>query len=118
MSKAHKIADVDRGAAELELVMTAMYGEDWQPKGNGWGLSDAEHAEWQARQMEKLYSEIASEHAAHRESHIQLQQVRRILRTFALAPVTMSSLQPVLDLAKKLNPSLSDELSANDNPFI
>ena len=108
--KADKLADVQAGA-ESYAVLEAALGE---LPGNGWNMTDEEYRRWQERQMERIYQQIEQEQQTHRESHIQLQEVKRILRTFAMAPVTASSLQPVLDLAHKLNPSLSDELGAND----
>ena len=116
--KAARLADTDKGATELDILMTGLYGQDWVPEGNGLNLSDEEHREWEARQMERIYSEIAKEQETHREAFQTLQKVRRVLREFAKAPVTISSLQPVLELAHDLNPSLRDELNPEPSPFI
>jgi hypothetical protein len=116
--KVARLAESDKGAAELEVLMTALHGQDWVPEGNGWNLTDEEHRAMEARQLEQLYSEIEAEHAKHRQAFITLQKVKRTLREFALAPVTISSLQPVLELAHELNPSLRDELNPEPNPFV
>ena len=115
--KASKLADTDKGAMELDILMTGLHGQDWVPEGNGWNLTDEEHRAMEARLLEQLYSEIEAEHAKHRQAFITLQKVKRTLREFALAEVSMSSLQPVLALAHELNPGLSDEINPEPNPF-
>lgn len=39
----------------------------------------------------------------------QMDHIREVLGTFYLAPVSASSLQPVLDLAEQLDPSLKSQ---------
>ncbi len=116
--KADKILDTDNGAESLGILLDGMHGPDWHPQGNGWNLSDAEYREWQDREYARMRESLEAEMETHRASHQQLQQVRRILRDFAKAPGTLSSLQPVLELAHALNPSLADELQGDDNPFV
>jgi uncharacterized protein YhdP len=120
--KVARLADSDKGAAELEVLMTALHGQDWVPEGNGWNLSDDEHRAMEARQLEQLYSEIEAEHAKHRQAFITLQKVKRILRDFRLRSaregLTLSAMQPVLELCDDLNPGLQDELLPEPNPFI
>ncbi len=107
--KAHKVADSDKGAAELDALMEAIHGPDWVPAGNGLDMTDAEFREWETKQMDALWAQLDAEAKTYRESHIILQRVRRVLREMLASQaelgLTMSGLQPVLDLAHELNPS-------------
>ena len=77
-----------------------------------------EQREYETRALEALYAEMAAENARNAGAYQELQRVRAILRAFVLAPISVSSLQPVIDLAHKLNPSLREELDAAvSNPF-
>lgn len=82
-------------------------------------LTPAEQAEQDARQMDRDYAAMAAERDAHAEAFRELQRVRRVLRAFVLAPISASSLQPVLSLAHDLCPSLRAELDGtiNSHPF-
>jgi hypothetical protein len=116
--KAARLADSDKGAAEVEALMTALEGPRWRPRGNGWEMSDQEWKDYVNRELAKGHEEDDARIEQWREAFITLQKVKRTLREFALAPVSISSLQPVLELAHELNPSLRDELNPEPNPFI
>lgn len=77
-----------------------------------------EQREYGTRALEALYAAMAAEQQRNAEAYQELQHVRAILRTFVLAPLSASSVQPVLDLAHRLSPSLRAELDAAiTNPF-
>lgn len=121
--KADKILETDSGAESLGILLDGMHGPDWHPQGNGWAFSDEEYREWQDREYARMRESLEAEHEQYRASHQQLQQVRRILREFALSHhdsghYTLSMLQGLLELAHELNPSLADELRGDDNPFV
>ena len=117
-TKADKLADSTPGAESLDVLFTAIHGQDWIPEGNGLNLSDEEYRAWEDAQLERLHAAMDAEQQKHRASHITLQRVRRVLREFALtSPITASALQPVLALAHELNPSLREELDTT-NPFL
>lgn len=82
-------------------------------------MTPTEVAEHDARQMDRDYAAMAAERDAHADAFRELQRVRRVLRAFVLAPISASSLQPVLDLAHDLNPSLRAEMdgTVNSHPF-
>lgn len=77
-------------------------------------MTDAEYRDWETRQMDRLHAELDAERDQWRESHLQLQKVRRVLRTFMESPISLSALQPVMALAMELNESLRDKLEGKN----
>ena len=75
-------------------------------------MTEAEQYEQEAREMEQDFAAMAAERARNAEAYATLLKVKRILREFTLAPISISSLQPVINLAHELNPSLREELDA------
>lgn len=71
-----------------------------------------EQREYEARALDQLHEEMAAELQRNAEAYATLMTVKRILREFTLAPISISSLQPVIELAHSLNPSLREELDA------
>lgn len=78
-----------------------------------------EQREYEARELDRLHEEMAAELQRNAEAYTTLLKVQRILREFALAPISISSVQPVINLAHELCPTLREELdgTVNDNPF-
>lgn len=52
--------------------------------------------------------ELATVTAERNVAHRQLRHIARVLLVFYAAPLTVSALQPILDLAMELNPELQD----------
>lgn len=75
-------------------------------------MTPAELREREERQMDQDYAEMALLAAKHAEAYRQMAKVTRILREFTLAPISISSLQPVINLAHELNKGLKEELDS------
>jgi hypothetical protein len=54
----------------------------------------------------RITSSLVAEELRLQQAAAELERIRQLLRTFYNAPLSISSLQPVLDLALSMNPDL------------